>query len=139
MALGRRLGAYATPGTVVALVGDLGAGKTLFSRGVGEGLGVPSRVNSPTFVLAMLHTGGRLALWHADFYRLADVEELEQLGLDEAMEGDGLVLVEWADRFEAWMPSDHLRLTLTEHGEGRRVQVQATGPRHRALEAILVQ
>ena len=136
-ALGVRLGAAARAGTVVALLGDLGAGKTLFSRGVGEGLGVPGRINSPTFVLAMLHLGGRLPLWHADFYRLADEEEIEQLGLDEALGGPGVVLVEWADRFPEWLPVDHLRVEIREQGDGREIRWQACGEAHASLERAL--
>ena len=135
--LGARLGAAAHPGTVVALHGDLGAGKTVLARGVGQGLGVTTRVASPTFVLVQAHEGGRLPLWHADLYRLDDPEELEQLGLDEMLEGPGVTLVEWADRFPAVLPDDHLVLAIAHEGEARRVTLHATGPRHAALEAAL--
>lgn len=134
--LGERLGQAAVPGTVVALIGDLGAGKTAFARGVGAGLGV-SRIQSPTFILVQAHSTGRLPLWHADLYRLSDVDELEQLGLDEILAGDGVVLVEWADRFPELLPADHLEVRLSEEGEGRRVELRAHGPRSAALEAAL--
>lgn len=133
-AAGERLGRALRPGDVVALVGDLGAGKTLFARGVGRGLGV-RRVQSPTFVIVQAHTDGRLPLWHADLYRIDDVEELEQLGLEDLWRADGVVLVEWADRFRDRLPADHLEVCLEEEGEGRRIAVRAHGPRSRALEA----
>ncbi|MBN2800531.1 MAG: tRNA (adenosine(37)-N6)-threonylcarbamoyltransferase complex ATPase subunit type 1 TsaE [Deltaproteobacteria bacterium] len=133
-ALGVRLGALAAPGTVVLLIGDLGAGKTLFARGVGEGLGVQTRVQSPTFVIVQAHTGGRLPLWHADLYRLGDESEVEQLGLDELMEGDGLTLFEWADRFPEIFPSDHLEIRFEEVEDHRVLHLRSTGPAHRPLE-----
>jgi tRNA threonylcarbamoyladenosine biosynthesis protein TsaE len=137
LALGRRLGELAEPGTVVALVGDLGAGKTVLSRGVGEGLAVPTRVTSPTFILVQEHLGGRLPFWHADLYRLDDEEELSQLGLDEMIEGQGVCVVEWADRFAAIFPPDRLEITLEHDGERRRARIHGTGPRHWALEQRL--
>ena len=138
LALGERLGRAAMPGTVVALIGDLGAGKTVMARGIGAGLGVDSNVCSPSFVLMQMHEGGRLPLWHADLYRLSDPDELREIGLEEQLEGDGLVLVEWADRFADWLPADHLEVRLEDQGEGRRVRIAATGPRHAELVAALV-
>lgn len=135
-AAGERLGRAVRPGTCVALIGDLGAGKTLFAKGVGAGLGI-SRVQSPTFILVQTHPGGRVPLWHADLYRLSDPDELEQLGLDEVLEADGVVLVEWADRFPDVLPVDHLEVRLTPEGEGRRIEVLGHGPRSAALEDSL--
>src|SRR5690349_4412526 len=86
-ALGARLGALVLPGAVLALVGDLGAGKTALVQGVAAGLGAPGRVQSPTFVLVQPHEGGRLPLWHADWYRLRSEAEAEALGLFEVAMG----------------------------------------------------
>jgi tRNA threonylcarbamoyladenosine biosynthesis protein TsaE len=137
-ALGARLGRAAEPGIVVALIGELGAGKTVFARGVGEGLAVETRVSSPTFILVQTHEGGRLPYWHADFYRLTHLEDLEQLGLDEVLEGAGVTVIEWADRFPDALPVDRLEVRFDDDVEGRRITLRATGPRHEALEAILV-
>lgn len=134
-ALGRRVGALAVPGTVLALDGDLGAGKTVFAKGVGEGLAVPTRVTSPTFVLVALHEDGRLPLWHVDLYRLADGEDLDDLELDEAVEG--VLLVEWASRFRDALPADRLDIALEHDGDARIVRLDATGPRHQALVEAL--
>jgi tRNA threonylcarbamoyladenosine biosynthesis protein TsaE len=130
-ALGQRLGALAPAGTVVILDGELGAGKTVLAKGVGEGLGVPGRITSPTFILVALHEGGRLPLWHADLYRLGDAGELEALGVDDA--ADGVLLVEWGRGFADELPADHLLVCLDFDGEARQVELRATGPRHHAL------
>jgi len=136
--LGERLGAVAGPGTFVALGGDLGAGKTVFAKGVGEGLGVRGIVSSPTFVLVALHESGRLPLWHVDAYRLGDASELDELGLEDADEA--VVVMEWAPRFVAALPADRLDVSILDvpGSPGHRVlEVRATGPRHRPLVEVL--
>jgi len=135
-AVGVALGRAAFPGAALALVGDLGAGKTVLARGVGAGLQVTTRVQSPSFILVQTHHGGRLPLWHADLYRLGDASELDQLGLDELLDADGVVMVEWADRFPELLPEDHLLVRLVDLGQARRLELGATGPRHRPLEGI---
>lgn len=135
-AIGAALGRSAFPGTVIALVGDLGAGKTVLARGIGAGLGVTSVVASPTFVLLQTHDGGRLPLWHADLYRVSDEDDLITVGLADAFDSDGVVVVEWAERFPDALPADHLEVRLADEGDGRRITVVATGDRHRAIEAI---
>lgn len=118
--LGRRLGRLAGPGLLVLLAGDLGAGKTCFAQGVAEGLGVPadSPVTSPTYTLLNIHQG-RLPLYHFDLYRLARVDDLEELGYDEVAEGAGVTLVEWADRLAAPLPAS-LRVALSPIDATRR-------------------
>jgi len=134
-ALGRGLGQLACPGLAVALLGTLGAGKTVFAKGVGEGLQIAQPIASPTFVLVAVYDVGRLPLWHADLYRLEPGSSVDDLELELANEG--VLLVEWADRVPGALPDDHLRVTLSIEGEGRRVHLEATGPRHRAvIEAI---
>jgi tRNA threonylcarbamoyladenosine biosynthesis protein TsaE len=140
LALGERIGAVAGPGTVVALVGDLGVGKTLLAQGVGRGLGVTSLVTSPTFVLMVVHEGGRLPLVHADIYRLCDEDEAELIGLPEALAGEGVALVEWADLLPGLLPDDHLRVELRwlpGRPQEREVTLRATGPGHAPLEVLL--
>ncbi|MFT7521348.1 MAG: tRNA threonylcarbamoyladenosine biosynthesis protein TsaE [Kiritimatiellia bacterium] len=134
-ALGRSLGRAARAGTQVWLCGDLGAGKTVFSKGVGDGLDVRTTVTSPTYVLVALHEGGRLPLAHADLYRLGDGSELDHLGLDEALQ-DGVVLVEWADRFASDLAGDHLEVHLEFTESGRQIRLVATGPLHQHLEQL---
>lgn len=134
-AFGIRLAGAAFPGAVLALAGELGAGKTALVRGVGEGLGVSSRVQSPTFVLVQAHEG-RLPLWHADAYRLGGPDELDELGLAE-LARDGVLALEWADRFLDRLPADRLEIRLVEVAAGREATVRATGPLHAPLEAAL--
>lgn len=126
-ALGQSLAAVAAGGTVVALVGELGAGKTSFAQGVGAGLGVSTPVVSPTFVL-MTEYAGRLPLLHADTYRLS-ASEVAGVGIEEALDDwPGIALVEWADRFPDLLPVDHLSVHIGFVGEHRRFTVAATGP-----------
>jgi tRNA threonylcarbamoyladenosine biosynthesis protein TsaE len=110
-AIGRALGASARPGSVIALSGELGAGKTLLTKGVAEGLGVTGVVNSPTFVLMNEHEG-RLRLHHIDAYRLADPEEAVDAGLLDDREVAGVTVIEWADRLGGWLPAERLDLHL---------------------------
>jgi tRNA threonylcarbamoyladenosine biosynthesis protein TsaE len=135
-AIGEAIGRALFPGAVVALSGDLGAGKTVVAKGIAAGLGVEGVVASPTFVLMQAHEGGRLPLWHADLYRVADADDLITVGLAEAFESGGVVVVEWAERFPDALPADRLDVVITDEGEGRRITVTATGERHRAIEVI---
>ena len=133
-AIGRELGRSAPAGTVLALSGELGAGKTQLAKGVAEGLGVTSVVNSPTFVLMNEHVG-RLRLYHIDAYRLADPEEAVAAGLLDEREVDGLTVIEWADRLDGWLPLERLDLELSA-GPGpddREIGWHARGDAHRRL------
>ena len=130
-AVGRAIGEAAEAGTFLALVGELGAGKTQLAKGVAEGLGVRTVVNSPTFVLMNEHVG-RLRLFHADAYRLGDPEEAIAAGLIEERELDGLTIVEWSDRLDGWLPEGRIEIRLTpgEDVEERRLDWRAAGAAH---------
>jgi tRNA threonylcarbamoyladenosine biosynthesis protein TsaE len=131
-AFGRRLGGLLFPGAVVALVGPLGAGKTHLTRAVAEGLGLADgrAVSSPTFVLIQEYRA-RLPVYHFDAYRLRGEAEFFDLGAHEYLDGDGVCLVEWADRVPGCLPTEHLRVELTVTGEtSRRARVTATGQRY---------
>jgi tRNA threonylcarbamoyladenosine biosynthesis protein TsaE len=120
-ALGRALGRLATPGTLLALTGPLGAGKTELAKGVAEGLGVTSVVNSPTFVLMNEHDG-RLRLFHVDAYRLEDPQEARDAGLLDERQASGVTVIEWADRLDGWLPPARLEIDLASdsHAVDRR-------------------
>ena len=139
-AIGRSLGREARPGTLIALIGELGAGKTQLAKGVAEGLEVPTVVNSPTFVLMNEHVG-RLRLYHVDAYRLAQPEEALDAGLIEDRQSDGVVVVEWADRLEGWLPPDRLEITIGGDGAdpmARTLRWAARGSAHaRLADAVL--
>lgn len=124
--LGRRVGEACTPGTLLALVGDLGAGKTHFTKGVAEGLGIdPKTVTSPTFVLMNL-LQGRLQLAHFDLYRLESID-LPSLGFYDVRD-DAVVVVEWADKVDEKLLGDHVRVVFEHAGENsRRLMFQARG------------
>lgn len=139
--LGQSLGRIAPPGAVVALVGDLGTGKTVFARGVAAGLGISGPITSPTFVLLALYTGGRLDLAHVDLYRLGDPDEVFALGLHDYLGREAVTVVEWADRFPELLPPDHLEIRLRwvpGRPQVREITVGATGDQHRQLARALV-
>ena len=109
------------PGEVVALEGDLGAGKTQFVRGLLRGLGGdPRLVSSPTYVLLNVYPGGRLTLYHLDAYRTAGADDLAGIGFDELLDAGGVVAVEWPSRVAELLPVQRYAVTLTDIGGGRR-------------------
>lgn len=128
--IGETLGCLAEPGDLVLLSGELGAGKTCLVQGVGRGLGITEPVRSPTFVLATEHPG-RLTLYHIDLYRLDDTLEVEDLGLDDYIEGDGLCVVEWAEKAMGVFPPEHLLIEIETLGsDKRRLRLRPTGVRY---------
>lgn len=133
--LGMRLGRLLKAGDFIALIGELGSGKTRFVQGVAAGLNVePGRpVNSPTYSLLHIHSG-RLPLYHFDLYRLSGDEDVEQLGFSEYFYGDGVSLVEWADRLHMEMPAERLTITFSYLGEDeRRIDFTPLGNSYEAL------
>jgi tRNA threonylcarbamoyladenosine biosynthesis protein TsaE len=134
-AIGARLGAAAPPGTVLALVGPLGAGKTQLAKGVAEGLGVRSVVNSPTFVLMNEHVG-RVRLFHIDAYRLEDPQEALAAGLLDERGVEGVTVVEWADRLDGWLPPERIDIEIgldPLEADRRLIDWQAHGAVHAEL------
>jgi len=135
--LGRALGTDALPGTMLALIGPLGAGKTQLAKGVAEGLGVRSVVNSPTFVLMNEHEG-RLRLFHIDAYRIDDPLDALAAGLLDERQAAGVTVVEWADRLREWLPDARLEITLASVPDDDRSRIvgwQAHGRDHARLAA----
>lgn len=135
-ALGRRLGRLLRAGDIVFLQGPLGAGKTALAQGVGQGLKLDTTVSSPTFVLLARHaTEGATPLYHADLYRLTDVEEVADLALEQQA-ADGILLIEWPERGLEVLPAQHLFVVL-ETPEGapkeRRITIVANGDRYRHI------
>ena len=136
--LGAKLADVLQPGTVVALVGTLGAGKTRLVQAVASALGVSADdVTSPTFVLVNEYLGGRLPVYHIDTYRLKDEDEFIELGPEEYFDSSGITFVEWADRVESCLPSDYIRVEAKVTGEkSREFSVSSHG---QALESIIEQ
>jgi tRNA threonylcarbamoyladenosine biosynthesis protein TsaE len=134
-AFGRELASRLFPGAVLALVGPLGAGKTHLVRAIAEGLGISDSrlVSSPTFVLLQEYPA-RLPIYHFDAYRLRSEAEFADLGVHEYFEGEGVCLVEWADRVIGCLPAEHLSITLAVTGEtARQARVEGIGPRYAAI------
>ena len=134
-ALGKRLGAEAKPGDVYTLVGELGVGKTVFTQGIAEGLGITAPVSSPTFTIVQVYEEGRMPFYHFDVYRIGDIEEMDEIGYEDYFYGDGLCMIEWANLIEEILPErrsevtiekdlemgfDYRRITIREHQEDRK-------------------
>ena len=111
-ALGVRIGEGAEPGQIYMLNGDLGVGKTVFTQGLAAGLQIREPVSSPTFTILQEYDSGRLPLYHFDVYRLGDAEELEEIGCDDYFFGNGVCLVEWAERIREWIPDGAMTVTI---------------------------
>jgi tRNA threonylcarbamoyladenosine biosynthesis protein TsaE len=123
-ALGEKFGHAARRGWVIALSGELGAGKTQFVKGVARGLGIPARVHSPTFTLAAEYDGGRLPLFHLDLYRLESADQIRSAGLEEFLHPDGVAVIEWAERMaDGHLPAD----------AWKRVQIEILGETDRKI------
>lgn len=125
-ALGERLGSRLGRGDVVACVGALGAGKTCFLQGLARGLGVTADVTSPTFVLVNQYTG-RVPVFHVDAYRTGSLTELVDLGLEEMLHGEGVTIVEWADKLLPLLPPRTVTVTITGLGDEAR-EIELAGP-----------
>ena len=119
-AVGEELGRALGPGAVVAMIGELGAGKTCFLQGLARGVGVPGPVTSPTFVLVNRYQG-RLPVHHLDAYRTDTLSELLDLGLDELIHGDGVTVIEWADKLRPLLPAHTITVTISGLGDEPRV------------------
>jgi tRNA threonylcarbamoyladenosine biosynthesis protein TsaE len=126
-AMGVRIAPLLRPGDVVALYGDLGAGKTTLARGILEGLGHEGDVASPTFPIVQPYEELPLPVWHVDLYRIEDPEEIEELALDEALDG-GVLLIEWPERLGERLWAHALRLVLRRDGEGARALTAEVPP-----------
>jgi tRNA threonylcarbamoyladenosine biosynthesis protein TsaE len=136
-ALGQRLGEIARASDVILLVGKLGAGKTCLTQGITWGLSIDEYAASPSFVLVR-ELYGRLPLYHVDFYRLENLEEIAELGLDEYFYGKGVTVVEWAEKALELLPSEHLLIEMEYVSDNeRRLKLKPSGQRYREMLAEL--
>ena len=129
--LGKCLGKAAQAGQVCTLIGDLGVGKTVFTQGYAAGLGIAGPVSSPTFTILQVYEDGHLPFYHFDVYRIADVEEMEEIGYEDCFYGEGVSLIEWADLIEEILPEHYIRITIEKDIEQgfdyRRITLQRIG------------
>ena len=130
-ALGERVGQLAKPGEVYTLIGDLGVGKTVFTQGLAKGLGITESVNSPTFTIVQVYEEGRLPFYHFDVYRIGDVEEMDEIGYEDYIYGQGVCLIEWANLIEEILPERYIRVTIEKDLEKgfdyRRITIERVG------------
>ena len=117
LALGRKIGEKAQPGTVFTLIGDLGVGKTVFTQGMAAGLGITEPVNSPTFTILQIYEEGRCPFYHFDVYRIGDVSEMDEIGYEDCFYGEGVCLIEWANLIEEILPEHYTWITICKNLE----------------------
>ncbi|MDN3955795.1 tRNA (adenosine(37)-N6)-threonylcarbamoyltransferase complex ATPase subunit type 1 TsaE [Sporolactobacillus laevolacticus] len=118
MSFSEQMAVYLQPGDVLTLSGDLGAGKTIFTKGLAKGLGIREMVNSPTFTIVKEYHSGRLPLYHMDVYRISDDEDI---GLEDYFEQDGVTVVEWAENIPSWLPDDVLSVVIERVNDHERI------------------
>lgn len=131
--IGQRMAKFLEPGDFIALIGELGAGKTVFTQGIAKGLGIDDPITSPTFTIIHEYPEGRLPLYHMDVYRLKSAEEMNDLGYEEYFYGQGITIVEWANLIEDILPTEHLSLVFREGQEGREICFHPRGKKYERL------
>lgn len=128
---GQQLGAEVKPGDVLCLVGDLGVGKTVFSQGFASGLGINESISSPTFTIVQEYEEGRIPLYHFDVYRIGDIEEMDEIGFEEYLFGDGVCLIEWANMIQELLPESYVSVCIEKDLEKgfdyRKITVEKGG------------
>jgi len=110
--LGMEIGQKATKGQVYTLVGDLGVGKTVFTQGLAKGLAIEEPISSPTFTIVQVYDEGRLPFYHFDVYRIGDISEMDEIGFEDYVYGEGVSLVEWANLIEEILPQERIAITI---------------------------
>ena len=110
--LGIEIGQKAIKGQVYTLVGDLGVGKTVFTQGLAKGLAIEEPISSPTFTIVQVYDEGRLPFYHFDVYRIGDISEMDEIGFDDYVYGEGVSLIEWANLIEEILPEEHISITI---------------------------
>ena len=129
--VGKKLAAQAKPGQIFALIGDLGVGKTIFTKGMAAGLGISEPVNSPTFTIVQQYDSGRLPLYHFDVYRIGDVSEMDEIGYEDCFYGEGVCLIEWSQLIPEILPDEVIRIRIEKDLEQgfdfRRITVEKRG------------
>lgn len=131
LAIGRELAKLTSPGDVICLAGDLGAGKTLLVQGMAQALGVQDKVVSPTFTIMNVYSGP-ITIYHFDLYRLEQAAELRDIGFDEYLGGDGVAIIEWPDKFPDDLPKEKLwiKITAGPGSDDRLLTIECQGPRY---------
>ena len=129
--LGMRVGEQAKPGQVYTLIGDLGVGKTVFTQGLAKGLGIEEAISSPTFTIVQVYEEGKLPFYHFDVYRIGDISEMDEVGFEDYVYGEGVSLIEWANLIEEILPKRHVEITIEKDLEQgfdyRKIRIEEKG------------
>ena len=135
--LGKQLGKHVKPGDIILLFGDLGSGKTVFSRGIAHGAGVSGIVASPTFTIMNAYVG-RLPVYHFDIYRIDEPEELFDLDYEDYFYGNGVSIVEWPDKLNYLLPEEYIKITISRLKEenSRKITIEFVGEKYAALKEV---
>ncbi len=135
--LAEKLAEYVKAGDIVALIGDLGTGKTTFTKKFAQTLGVTENLKSPTFNYVLEYFSGRLPLYHFDVYRLGEPEEIYEVGYEDYLGGDGVMLIEWADIIQSELPKEYIQINLEYDGdETRKVSLEYVGNQEKEKEML---
>lgn len=133
----KKLANYVNAGDLIALIGDLGTGKTTFSQNFAKELGVTENLKSPTFNYVLEYFSGRIPLYHFDVYRLSEPEEIYEVGYEDYLNGDGVMLVEWADIIKSELPKEYIEINLEYDGdETRKVSIEYVGNKEKEKEML---
>lgn len=133
----QKLAEYVQEGSVVALIGDLGTGKTTFSQNFARGLGVKENIKSPTFNYVLEYLSGRLPLYHFDVYRLGEAQEIYEVGYEDYLNSDGVLLIEWANIIESELPKEYIEMRLNYSGDNtREIELKYVGNEAKEKEML---
>lgn len=110
--IAKKIGSTIQKGSILTLEGDLGVGKTVFTKGLAQGLDITEPVNSPTFTIVQIYESGRLPFYHFDVYRIADIEEMDEIGYEDYFYGDGVTMIEWANLIEEILPKEYTNIKI---------------------------
>ena len=135
MAWGEKLGALLQKQDVLILTGDLGAGKTTFTKGLARGLGIKQMIKSPTYTIVREYDG-RLPLYHLDVYRIG--EDPDSIDLDDFLYGEGVTIIEWGELLDESLLGDYLLISISHHGDGRQLLFESFGPRSKEIQEEMV-
>ncbi len=135
MVLGEKLGALLQKQDVLILTGDLGAGKTTFTKGLARGLGIKQMIKSPTYTIVREYDG-RLPLYHLDVYRIG--EDPDSIDLDDFLYGEGVTIIEWGELLDESLLGDYLLISISHHGDGRQLLFESFGPRSKEIQEEMV-
>lgn len=126
--LGVKIGKDAAKGQVYTMIGDLGVGKTVFTQGMAQGLGITEHISSPTFTIVQVYEEGRLPFYHFDVYRIGDISEMDEIGYEDYIYGEGVSLIEWANLIEEILPEERISITIEKDLEQgfdyRRIRIE---------------